>query len=54
MTEAVPTEAHTGSMYLKGKDSQTSFFGQTNPMNIYPQVTLTFWAFPRSLLTAAV
>ncbi|ODM14913.1 hypothetical protein SI65_09665 [Aspergillus cristatus] len=30
--------SHTsGSMYLKGRDSQTRFFGQTNPMNMYSQ-----------------
>lgn len=28
----------SGSMYLKGRDSQTRFFGQTNPMNMYSQV----------------
>lgn len=28
----------TGSTYLKGNDSQTRFFGQTHPMNMYSQV----------------
>ncbi|KAI1611319.1 hypothetical protein EDD36DRAFT_285421 [Exophiala viscosa] len=26
-----------GSMYFEGRDSQTRFFGQTNPMNMYSQ-----------------
>ncbi|PGH05254.1 hypothetical protein AJ80_08362 [Polytolypa hystricis UAMH7299] len=33
-----PTQVTRSSMYLQGKDAQTRFSGQTNPMNMYSQV----------------
>jgi hypothetical protein len=44
-----------GSMYLKGKDSQTRFFGQTNPMNMFSQVpSADVPMYSKSLLTLTV